>query len=104
MEKHEVDPSGFSEGLRWLRKAIEQKNGFAMNMLGILHAAGRGVEKDTTLSREWGEKATQAGVNIIAFMKFQSEMPTSREAEMYLFKNMKVYRLYLETHGLKKRK
>ncbi|MCE0496526.1 MAG: DUF3592 domain-containing protein [Methylacidiphilales bacterium] len=54
-------PKDPAEAAKWLRKAADQGNADAENMLGQLYAGGKGVDKDLVQAVAWLQKAADQG-------------------------------------------
>jgi uncharacterized protein len=50
-----------AEGARWIRKAAEQSNAYAMKKLGALYQCGQGVPKNPALAAMWYRKSAELG-------------------------------------------
>ena len=50
-----------AEAFRWFRKAAEQGDADAQNILGDMYLRGFGVREDRALAQEWFGKACQNG-------------------------------------------
>lgn len=51
----------FPQGVNWVRKAAEQGNADAQELLGILYADGLGVSQDYQQAANWYQKAAEQG-------------------------------------------
>ena len=51
----------FVAALRWLRKAADAGDGWAMNSIGTMYESGDGVNADRDQAMRWYRKAAAAG-------------------------------------------
>lgn len=65
------------EGIKWLKKAANQKNGGALFMLGRIYYNGWGVKKDVEQAIKWYRASAQTGesISMVELGKIYGAMP-----------------------------
>jgi TPR repeat protein len=93
-------PKDSAEAVKWFRKAAEQGNAVAQNILGAMYARGDGVPKDLVQAHAWHNIAGAAGLKQAKeLLEILEELMTSEQKA----EAMKLARETFERIGANKR-